>query len=218
VQTDDLIRRLADEATPVRRLPSWLTRTAVWLGLALASGVVVVLWMGARRDLLDVLFTPVFALETLLLVLTTVTAAAGALIIAVPGEERSALVRWLPVTAALAALFWVASELAVVAAAGGPVGRFVPAWGCVAKTIRVGLVPGVVLFAMVGRAAPLRAAWAGLLALLATSAAGALGTNIICPVDRPLHVLMWHVVPMSVLAGCGAALGVVFLTWTRRLR
>jgi hypothetical protein len=218
VQTEDLIRQLAGEAQPVRRLPSWLVRIAVWLAVAVASGVLVVLWMGPRRDLFAVLLTPVFALETALLVLTAVTAAAGALIVAVPGAERSALVRWLPVTAAFAALFWIASELLVVAAGGGPVGRFGEAWGCVAMTIRVGFVPGVVLFAMVGRAAPLRAAWAGLLALLATSAVGVLGTNIICPLDRPVHVLIWHVLPMSLLAGLGAALGIVFLSWTRRLR
>ncbi len=218
MQTEELIRSLAEDATPVRRLPPWLTRTVAWLAFAVACGVAVVVWMGARRDLVDVLLTPAFALETLLLALTTFTAAAGALILAVPGEERSAVVRWLPVTAAVAALLWVVGELVTVAAAGGAVGRFGPAWACVLKTVWVGLVPGIVLFAMVGRAAPLRAAWVGMLALLATSAVGVLGTNVICPVDRPLHVLLWHVLPMAVLAAIGAGLGLWLLAWTRRIR
>jgi hypothetical protein len=51
--------------------------------------------------------------------------------------------------------------------------------------------------------------------LLATSAVGVLGTNIICPNDRPLHVLLWHVLPMTVIAAAGGALGGWLLRWTR---
>jgi hypothetical protein len=218
VRTEELIRSLAKEAGPVRRLPSWLIRTVSWLVLAVVSGVAVVAGIGARSDLADVLSTPAFALGSVLLVLTAFTAAAGALILAVPGAERSAVIRWLPVTAAIAALTWVAGELVTVAASGGGVGRFGASWGCVERTVWVGVVPGIVLFAMVGRAAPLRAAWAGMLALLATGAVGVLGTNVLCPVDRPLHLLLWHVLPMPVLAALGAGLGLWLLAWTRRIR
>jgi hypothetical protein len=215
VQTDELIRKLVADARPVRRLSPWSLRAALWLLVALVSAAIVVLWFGARRDLASVVSTPAFAFEELMLLAITVTAAAGALLLSVPGEERSALVRWLPVTAAVAVLFWVGGELVFAAATGGATGRFGPAWHCVGRTISVGLVPGVVLLLMVRGAAPLRAAWAGLLALLATSAVGVLGTNIICPNDRPLHVLLWHVLPMTVIAAAGGALGGWLLRWTR---
>lgn len=218
MQTEDLIRDLAAKATPVRRLRSWAVRVLAWLAVAAVSAVVVIWAMGARRDLGDVIWSAPFALETMLLVITALSAAAGALIVSVPGAERSPLVRWLPVTAGVTLAVWVAGELAVVFAAGGPAGRFGPAWPCVMKTVSVGIVPGIVLFAMVGRAAPLRAAWAGLLAVLATSAVGVLGTNILCPNDRPLHLLIWHIVPMLVFAIAGAAVGTRLLDWTRRLR
>ena len=74
-------------------------------------------------------------------------------------------------------------------------------------------MPGIALFMMVRRAAPLRAAWAGLLAVLATAAVGVLGANVICPNDRPLHMLLWHVAPLMLFAAIGAALGTWLLRW-----
>lgn len=216
MQTDELIRDLAATAAPVRRLPRWTRRAAVWLGVALLSAATVVAAIGARRDLLDALATPAFAMGELMLLAVAVTAACAALILSVPGEERSSLVRWLPVTAALIVLLWGAGELVWAAAAGGTTGRVGFAWHCIARTVAVGLVPGIVLLTMVKSAAPLRAAWAGLLALLATSAIGVFGTNMICPNDRPMHLLLWHVLPMTLIAAAGIALGRWLFTWMRR--
>jgi hypothetical protein len=217
VRTDDLIRELAADGRPVRRLAPWLRRVAVWALVAAACAIGVIGSLGARRDLAQVIWRGPFIFEAMLLIVTALSAAAGALIVSVPGAERSKLVRWLPVAAGAGALFWVAGELAVVVAAG-ETNRFLPAWWCIQRTLLVGLVPGVLLFAMVGRGAPLRAAWAGLLALLSTSALGVLGTNIMCSVDRPLHVLLWHVGPMALLAAAGAFIGASLFDWMRGVR
>lgn len=216
MQTDDLIRELAADAHPVRRLPSWLHRGALWLSVALLCGVVVTVGVGARRDLTEVVWTPAYLFEAALLLVTALSAAAGALILSVPGAERSRLVRWLPIVAGTAALLWIAGESLV--AASDPTARVGPAWWCIERTLLVGLLPGIVLFLMIGRAAPLRAAWAGLLALLATGAIGVLGTNVMCGVDRPMHLLVWHVGPMVLLAAAGAGIGASVLDWTRGIR
>jgi hypothetical protein len=218
VQTDDLIRELAADGRPVRRLSPWLHRVGLWLAVAVACAAAVVITEGTRRDLGVVVWSPAYLLEAALLLVTALSAAAGALIVSVPGAERSRLVRWLPILAGTAALLWIAGELMVVVAAGEQAGRLGPAWWCVQRTLLIGLLPGIVLFAMVGRSAPLRAAWAGLLALLATSAIGVLGTNIMCSVDRPVHLLLWHVGPMALLSAAGAAIGASFLDWTRSVR
>lgn len=215
MQTDDLIRELAADARPVRRLGPWLQRVTLWALVALVCAIGVIAGVGARRDLNEVLWNGSFMFEAVLLVVTALSAAAGALIVSVPGAEQSKLVRWLPIAAGGAALLWVVGELAVVVAAGDPTVRIVSAWWCIQRTMLVGLLPGLVLFAMVGRGAPLRAAWAGLLAFLATSALGVLGTNIMCAVDRPMHLLMWHVGPMALLAAAGAAIGASLFDWMR---
>jgi hypothetical protein len=216
VRTDDLIRELAADARPVRRLAPWLRRIGLWLVVATACAVAVIANSGTRRDLGQVVWTSGYLLEAVLLLVTALSAAAGALITSVPGAERSRLVRWLPIVAGGAALLWVAGELAVVVAAGEQTGRIGPAWWCIQRTLLVGLLPGIVLFAMVGRGAPLRAAWAGLLAVLATSAVGVLGTNIMCATDRPVHLLIWHVGPMVLLAAAGAGIGASLFDWMRK--
>jgi hypothetical protein len=218
VRTDDLIRELAADARPVRRLSPWLRRTALWTLVAAVCAVAVIVGVGTRRDLTQVIWRGPFVFEAFLLVVTAISAAGGALIVSVPGAERSRLVRWLPVVAGAGALLWVTGELAVVLASGEQPGRFVLSWWCIQRTLLVGLVPGILLFAMVGRGAPLRAAWAGLLALLATSALGVLGTNIMCSVDRPVHVLLWHVGPMAVLSAAGAFIGASVFDWMRGVR
>ncbi len=218
MRTDDLIRELAADGRPVRRLAPWLRRVSLWLLVATGCAVAVIVSSGTRRDLGQVVWTSGYMLEALLLVVTALSAAAGALITSVPGAERSKLVRWLPVVAGSAALLWVAGELAVVVAAGEQPGRIGPSWWCIQRTLLVSLLPGVVLFAMVGRGAPLRAAWAGLLAVLATSALGVLGTNIMCANDRPVHLLIWHVGPMVLLAAAGAGIGASLFDWMRGVR
>jgi hypothetical protein len=216
VRTEELIQQLAADGAPVRRLRPVVVRVVAWIALAVVSLAVVMMLMGIRRELGDALDRADFTLEALLLAVTAISAAAGALVMSVPGAEQSRLVRWIPVTTAVLCIVWAVGELAVAAATGAPSGRLTFAWHCVYKTTSVAVLPGVALFLMVRRAAPMHAGWAGLLAVLATAAVGVLGANIICPNDRPLHMLLWHVAPLAVFAALGAALGSWLLRWPRR--
>lgn len=216
MRTDELIQRLAADARPVQPLPRLSRRIAGWAVLTAVSFGVVLIVMGARRDLAAAVTERDFQLEAALLLLTGISAAVGALVMSVPGGERTRLVRWVPVVAAVASVLWVVGELAMAAATGGPVGRIGLAWPCVLKTTSIAAVPGAALFVMVRRAAPLHASWVGLLAVLATAAVGVLGANVICPNDRPLHMLVWHVAPLILFAAAGAALGTWLLRWDRR--
>jgi hypothetical protein len=215
VRTDELIQQLASDLEPVRPLRPVSLRVAGWVVLAGASLAMVMLLMGVRRELGDTLDRADFAFEALLLLATALSAAAAALVISVPGAEQSRLVRWLPMVGGIACLLWAAGELGLAAATGAPTGRLTFAWHCVYKTTSVAAIPGAALFLMVRRAAPMHATWAGLLAVLATTAVGVLGANIICPNDRPLHMLLWHVAPLLLFAALGAALGTWLLRWPR---
>ena len=213
MRTEELIQRLAADAKPVRPLRPLLVRVAVWAALAASSLAVVMLLMGVRRELGDASDRADFAIEAALLLVTALSAAFGALVISIPGATRSPLVRWVPIVAGIACVAWATGELVTASMIDAPVGRISFAWHCVYKTTSVAAVPGVVLFLMVRRAAPMHAAWAGLLAILATAAVGVLGANIICPNDRPWHMLLWHVVPLMLFAALGAALGAWLLRW-----
>lgn len=215
MRTEDLIERLVDDARPVRPLRPLAVRVAGWAGVAVLSLAAVMLMMGVRRELGDSVDRADFAFQALLLIVTALSAATGALVISVPGAARSPLVRWLPVVLCAGCVVWAVGGVGYAAAVGAPVGRLTFAWHCVYKTTSVAAVPGVLLFVMLRRAAPMQSRWAGLLALLATSAVGVLGANIICPNERPLHLLLWHVLPLIVFAAGGAALGAWLLRWPR---
>jgi hypothetical protein len=212
VRTEDLIQELVSDARPVTRIQPIGRRLLAWVVLAAVSFGVVLFLMGVRRDLGDSTDRADFAFEAALLIITAMSAAVGALVVSVPGAERSPMVRWAPVIAAAASVLWAAGELVYAAAIGAPTGRLTFAWHCVYKTMCVGAVPGVGLFLMVRRAAPMHATWAGLLVVLATAAVGVLGANTICPNDRPLHMLLWHVAPLMLFAALGAALGAWLLS------
>jgi hypothetical protein len=216
VSTDRLIRELAADARPVRRLAPLRWRVLGWLALAAVSLALVLMMMGVRRTLGDNLDRVDFALETVLLIVTAISAAIGALLVSVPGRERSAAARWIPLVAGASTILWAAGEIAVAAAMGAPADRVGFAWHCIYKTASVAAVPGIVLFVMVRRAAPMYAARAGLLALLATAAVGVIGANIICPYDRPVHMFVWHVAPIALFAALGGALGAWLLRWPRQ--
>ena len=213
MSTEDLIQELASDLQPVRRLRPLSVRVAGWFVVALASLALVMIVMGVRRELGDAADRADFAIEAALLIVTALSAAVGALMVSIPGAERSAFVRSLPVVLGTATIVWALGELVMAAATGAPTGRLTFAWHCVYKTASVAAIPSVLLFLMVRRAAPLRAARAGFLVLLATAAVGVLGANIICPNDRPLHMLLWHAAPLMVFAGLGAALGTWLLRW-----
>jgi hypothetical protein len=181
--------------------------------LAIASLAVVMVLMGVRRELGDTADRVDFTVEAALLLLTAVSASVGALVVSIPGAEAKPWVRWMPVAFGVACVLLAAGELAYAAATGAPTGRLTFAWHCVYKTTSVAIVPGIVLFLMVRRGAPLHTGWAGMLAVLATVAMGVLGANIICPNDRPLHMLLWHVAPLMIFAGGGVALGKWLLRW-----
>jgi hypothetical protein len=209
-----LIHDLAADAAPVRPLRPVPARVAGWLVLAVASLAVVMMMMGVRRELGDAADRLDFTLEAALLLLTAVSAVIGALVVSIPGAaDAKPYVRWIPVAFGVACVVLAAGEVGYAALIGAPIGRLTFAWHCMFKTTSVATVPGVVLFLMLRRGASLRTGWAGLLAVLATAAIGVLGANIICPTDRPLHMLLWHVMPLMVFAAAGAGLGKWLLKW-----
>ena len=69
---------------------------------------------------------------------------------------------------------------------------------------------------LIHRAAPIEPRWTALLGMLAAGAAGALASEIACPIHSPIHILLWHVLPVANLACLGVAAGSVLRTWRAR--
>lgn len=216
MRTDELIVELARAAGPVRPLPRPFVRLMRWTLAMVPLTAVAAIAIGLRADVASVLTQPAFLGIAVATLGTALLSAASALILSVPGAERSALQRVIPL---VSGGLWVLALIVLLTTGGEAVRRlllFPFHWACLIEIAALGVVPGWVLFAMVRRAAPLRRAWSGALAMLAAVGLSAAATQFICPLDDPAHQLVGHVLPVAVLSVLGAFVGHRYLNWLRR--
>ena len=216
MRTDELIVALARAAGPVRPLPSPSLRLATWTVATVPVTVFGAIVIGLRADVSAAIGQPTFIGMALATLGTAVLSAASALVLSVPGAERSVLQRVLPlVTGGL----WALALVVLLTTGGDAVQRLLLwpfHWACLIEIAGLSIVPGWLLFSMVRRAAPLRRAWSGALAMLAAVAIGAAATQFICPLDDPAHQLVGHVLPVATLSVLGALAGHRYLNWLTR--
>lgn len=204
--TNDVINALVRDLEPVSPLPLPRVRLRRWVMASVAVTAAAVAVLGRRGDLTTTLFAQPFQAHVTFLILAAVSSAAAALALAIPGEPVGAWRRAAPVIAIGAWLAWLAGELMPVAAAGAAAWP-AAGWGCVAKAFAIGASPGLILAVMVGRgvAADVRATVT--FAALAAAAVGALGVELTCPLDGPMHLLLWHAGPVMVVVLLAALFG-----------
>jgi hypothetical protein len=215
VKTDELIERLVADVRPVRRLLGPSRRAALWAAAALVAVTLGVLYFGLRRDAGDLWRSPVLLARLALLAVTAWLAVTTAFRLAVPGHELRAWSRFWPLVA-LGALVSLSVAEVVGGAVSGTMGSPLRSWMCVRKVALVGTAPAILAIVLIQRAAPVEPRWTALFGVLAAGAAGALTSELACPIHSPIHILLWHVLPVAVFAVVGAAIG--GLLWTRARR
>jgi hypothetical protein len=214
LDTDRLVEQLAAGVTPVRRLLDPTQRAALWTAAAAVCVLIGVLHFGVRRDLATIWYTAGFLLRVGLLVATMWLAVVTSFRLAVPGRDTGAWSRWWPIVG-LGALMAVAAAELVAGALFGHAGSPLRGWSCMRKVAFVGAVPAAMAVAMIHRAAALEPRWTALLGVLAAGAAGGLTSELACPINAPVHIFLWHVLPVAVSAGVGAIAGSLLLDLLR---
>ncbi len=204
MRTDELIADLAGRAAPVRPLPPPAARTLVWFTLALASAGLGFAVFGIRPGI-DVLFgTPDFVFSGLLAILTALFGIFGALVLAIPGAERTAAPR---VTTVTALVLWIGLLVWTVALAGTGLSGVSHWYVCFVRVAAIALIPGIGILVMLNRAMPVRHRWAGGLALTGATAIGALAIQFICPIPDAAHALVGHLAPVLCAGLAGTVIG-----------
>jgi len=215
VNTDQLIEQLVREARPVSRRLSSAQRATLWAAVALLCVAGGLAHFGVRRDIADAWRTTDLLLRVVLLASTAWLAVLTAFRLSVPGGDTRAWSRLWPLTMLLV-LVAVGTAEVFYAAAVGDAGSPLRAWTCARKVAFTGTVPAVLAIVLILRAAPLEPTWAATLGVLAAGAAGALTSELACPIRTPMHILLWHILPVALSAGLGLAVGNAVLVWTRR--
>jgi hypothetical protein len=205
MKTDDLIDNLTKDHKKVEVVVfnSW-TIFKLSLSILFSVGAAVAI-LGLRFDIQSQLHRTHFLVESLVLLVLAVLSCASALLLSIPGQQTKVL-RRLPILTLFA---WLG--LLIYAATRYP---YLPAgWGfaCVADIVGLSIVPAGLLFYFIRKAAPLKRDRIGFLILLSAASYGAFGTQLICYISSPLHLLVWHLLPTVLIAFLGIYLGRRFI-------
>lgn len=203
METNDLIRRLAMSAHPIRRLPPPWLRMVQWLSIAAPAIAVVVLLMSPRSDLPEKFLEVRFLVEQAAALATAVAAAIAAFCLVVPGRSRKlALLPVPPLAIWLGSLGQGCLENWFRSGAGG--WQIYPDWICFPSIVIVGAVPALTMAVMLRRGTPMAPRLTVALGALAAAAVGNFGLRLFHYQDASLMVLIWQfgsVALLTVLAG-----------------
>jgi hypothetical protein len=215
METPELIRFLADNVTPVRRLAAPWRRMSLWFALSLIYVVMVMaiyLIAGHGGGPIDARLV----LEETAILATAITAAIASFSSTVPGRDRRVcLLPFIPLGIWLFSLGegclgdWIASG------AGGLKVR--ADWHCAPTAIILGLIPAALMIAMVRRGTPIEPRLSFGLAALAVGAIVNFGLRIFHSGDISIMVLAWHFGAAALLAVVAGQLGRFVLNWRTAL-
>jgi hypothetical protein len=212
METDELIRRLAESSGPVCRLPAPAVRAAVWFALAVPYVALVVLVMSPRSDLAAKVSDPAYLIEELAALATGITASLAAFASVVPGFDRRILL--MP---ALPFALWLGSlGLGCIQSwfqFGAEGLSLHPDWYCFPAIILAGLVPAIAMALMLRRGAPLTPHVSTALGGLAAAGLGNFGLRLFHTQDASLMILVWQVGTVVVLTTFAGSAGRLLLHW-----
>jgi hypothetical protein len=89
---------------------------------------------------------------------------------------------------------------------------------CAVSTVMFGALPWLALWWLVGRGAPLSGGLSGLFVGAGSLLFSFAVMRIVCPIDDPLHLLMWHLLPAIAVIGLSTLAGAVWLRFRPRTR
>jgi hypothetical protein len=216
VNTDQLIDRLVADAAPVRRLLNPTERAALWMALALVAVALGVAWYGVRGDAATAWMEPGVVARVGLLASTMWLSIVAAFRLSVPGGETRAFARWWPM-ALLGVLVAISAAEVVAAWTVGEAGAPLRSWTCVRKVAFVGAVPAIVATALIARGFAIEPRWTAMLGVVAAAAAGALTSELACPIHAPMHIFLWHIAPVIASTAIGALVGTLIVERLLRL-
>lgn len=213
---DALLDRLATDLEPVKPLDDRPT-ALVLAGLFAAAAALVLVWLGARPDLVLMQPHPMFMLRSGTLAVLAVVCVAAVVAQAHPGVGRNnqGLGQGWKVAAAMAALFPLVG--AVVAFSDPAHARAMMAmptgWQCLRMSLMSGAVCAVPMVLHLRRGAPVAPERAGLLVGLASGSLGALAYNLHCPFDSVVYIGLWYGVAVAAAAVAGRLLVPRLIRW-----
>jgi hypothetical protein len=208
--TEELIKALAHDATPVTPVSHPFVQCAKWLGGGAVYLALSVMYLGLRPDVMERLHSPLFVAELGLLGGIIVATLLSAALLAFPDMHQKRGAAFAPVFAVL--LFVLAIFMAWHAdnpPSAMPMHN-VECFLCIAS---ISLLPAAWMIFSMRKFASTHPYLAGGIALLCAFSIGALALRLSEPTDSIAHIVEWHYLPMIGITMLGLWVGRVFLKW-----
>jgi hypothetical protein len=213
--TPDLIRALAADATPVRRLRHPLVRAAGWLLLAAFVVVLLAVGQGLRPDLADRLDQPVFAIGMAASLLTGILAAIAVFLVGLP--DRSHLWGLLPVPPFALWMSTIGYSCLTSWIGLGPDGVQLSEMArCLATLLLTSIPLSLAMLVMLRHAASLCPRWVAVIGSLGVAAITASALSLVHELDATAMVLAWNIGTAVLMVGASGVLGRRAFAWVRR--
>jgi hypothetical protein len=213
-KTEGLIVDLAAELVPVNVLPSVSVRFSRWLiGAAVTAGLWIAVF-GLRPDASRALGAPPVLAPLVLALIASLGAGVAAIRLSVPGVNASWWGRWAPVAVLAALAGLLAAIVRPAGEAGSALLREPFHTACILRVIAMSAIPAVMLAREIWRGFPLHRMAGATLAVLGGGGLATAAVQLVCPIDRPAHLLVSHALPVISLV-VFAALAASMLTSRR---
>lgn len=194
----EFINKLVKEHEKRKVVPGPLKSFIKWFFLCvfiISAGLALT---GIRHNIGDMIHTPRFIFESVLLLLITLTSAIAALHLAIPGEER----KFKKILLFLPFLLW-GFELTTLLVLDVLIYKqpivITPGWMCSSSILLIGLPCALFLYFIIQRCSPTLPKWTGWFALIAAFSLSALAEQFACHNSEPIHLLIWHFLPVLIL-------------------
>lgn len=212
ITTPDLIKSLAANMRPVRRLRPPVMRATCWLLLAAVVLALLAVNRGMRADLAIKLHEPAFVACLAASMLTGVLAAIAAFMVSLP--DRSRLWLLLPVPALIVWLSNIGYQCLTQWISIGPDWiSLCEAARCFATLVLTSLPLSLAMLVMLRYAASLRPIAVTFMGSLAVAAITATALALFHTIDASLMVLMWNVGTAMVFVSLGGLFGRRMFAW-----
>ena len=203
MKTNDLINSLSQDVKKVEVVKFTATDLLKVFAVGLLCVVASVSVQGIRIDMQDQMSRWTYWLETVLMIVLGLTSILGAMDLSIPSKENTKI-STLPILPAFVLLAIVVYSLVKYS---NPSYVLANGFGCVSQILASALLPAGFLFWMARRAAALKRDKVGLLVALSGLSFGLLTVQLSCYDSSPLHILVWHLLPVLIFASLGLALG-----------
>ena len=207
----DLIASLSADLAPVRPLRA-ATGWALVVCAAIASGAIAVLTMGLSPAFVSGHPASHLVIANGLLLVLGLSAAAAVVAMASPAVgPRHDGPKW---ALGMVAILPLAAVLLMIASADFDVlAHPVAGLDCALMGTLFGSLTAAALVMWLRRGAPVSLTRAGFYVGVAAGALGSVGYGLSCPWDSFEHIGIWHVMPVAICAGLGAAIVPRLVRW-----